>query len=255
MLKDETVDLWLTYYDQIDSDDLEASYHLLLCEKEALQLRRFRFENDRRCFLVTRALARIVLSRYLQIKPEELLFSANEFGRPIILNREAREHGINFNIAHARSLIVLGVTKNRMIGVDVERIEERNITTDIANLICTPDEIHALAALSPSHQQHRLLEYWTFKESYAKARGVGLSISFESFGFHFPDERRVEILFHECSVEKSNRWQFWQLRSSQEHLIAVCAERIAGQNAKIAVKETIPGMSEKLLSVEPVRVS
>src|SRR5947207_12598508 len=114
------IHVWLTFYDEVSDERLHSAYRELLSDAEKKQEPRFYFARDRRRYLVTRALVRTVLSRYVPIQPREWIFSANAYGRPNIANAEARDLCLSFNISHTHSLIVLGITKGRELGLDVE---------------------------------------------------------------------------------------------------------------------------------------
>ena len=148
------IHLWLTFYDQITEERLHSAYRELLSPEEQEQELRFYFDTDRRRYLITRALARSVLSRYAPIHPKEWVFSANAYGRPEIVNAQAREVGLSFNISHTRSLIVLGVTRGRALGVDVENFLAREAPIYIADHFFAPLEVEALAATPPPRQQY-----------------------------------------------------------------------------------------------------
>jgi 4'-phosphopantetheinyl transferase len=68
----------------------------------------FRFDVDRRRYLITRALVRTVLSRYAPRAPEWWQFKTNYYGRPEILSANSWISDISFNIAHSNSLVVVG---------------------------------------------------------------------------------------------------------------------------------------------------
>src|SRR3989440_6927232 len=114
------IHIWLTFYDEVSDERLHSAYRELLSDAEKKQEPRFYFARDRRRYLVTRALVRTVLSRYVSIHPREWIFSTNAYGRPEIVNAQVRDGSLSFNISHTHSLIVLGVTRNRALGVDVE---------------------------------------------------------------------------------------------------------------------------------------
>src|SRR6266852_4786418 len=118
------IHLWLVFYDEIE-ERLHPAYRELLNAAEKEQEQRFYFERDRRRYLITRALVRTVLSRYVPIAPKEWSFSANAYGRPEVVNAQARDEYLSFNISHTHSLIVLGVSARRALGVDVENVRER----------------------------------------------------------------------------------------------------------------------------------
>src|ERR1051325_230593 len=188
-LEPTEIHLWLPLYDEIADEDLLSEYRTLLNTAEKEQEKRFYFARDRLRYLVTRALVRTVLSQYLSIHPRDWIFSTNAYGCPEIANAEARGACISFNISHTHSLIVLGVTRHRELGVDVENVQAREALIDIADRYFSPPEVAALNAVPAQQQQYRFFEYWTFKESYIKARRMGLSLPLDKFSRS--EERRV----------------------------------------------------------------
>jgi 4'-phosphopantetheinyl transferase len=251
----DEIHLWLVDYDEIADERLHAAYRDLLDAAERNQEPRFYFERDRRRYLVTRALVRSVLSRYLAIDPRECLFSTNAYGRPDVANSQPDEGCLSFNISHTHSLIVLGVTRGRALGVDVENVSARQVSIDIADRYFAPPEVAALRARPAHEQQDRFFEYWTFKESYIKARGMGLSLPLDKFSFHYGDDRSVAIAIEPELADDPARWQFWQFRPSPEYLVAICAERVGAGAPRLIVRQAIPMQSERPLVPEFLRVS
>ena len=249
------IHLWLAFYDEITDEPLHSTYRELLSPAEKEQEPRFYFATDRRRYLITRALARAVLSRFSPVHPKEWVFSANAYGRPEIVNAQASEAGLSFNISHPRSLIVLGVTRGRALGVDVENFRAREAPIDIADHFFAPREVAELAATPPHLQQYRFFEYWTFKEAYIKARGMGLSLPLDRFSFHYPNDRSVELAIDPELADEPARWQLWQFRPRPEYLVAICAERVVSQSSSLIVRQTVPLLSEKTFDHELLRVS
>jgi 4'-phosphopantetheinyl transferase len=201
---------------------------------------------------MTRALVRTVLSRYAAVSPEDWVFSANAYGRPTIDNAAAREARLSFNVSHSDGLVVLGVTKDCALGVDVERVSSREIPMDIANHYFAPTEVAALAEVPPYRQQYRFFEYWTFKESYIKARGMGLSLPLDKFSFRFPNDDTVEIDIHPA-LNDASRWQFWQFEPAADYLLAVCAEQTGGPSRSVVLRQIVPMMRETELAPRLLR--
>jgi 4'-phosphopantetheinyl transferase len=249
------IHLWLAFYDDIPHGRLQAAYRALLDAAEKEQEPRFYFERDRRRYLVTRALVRTVLSRYAPIQPKDWTFSTNAYGRPDIANAQAKDASLTFNLSHTRSLIVLGVTRHRALGVDVENVRARPVSLDLADHYFAPQEVAALAAVPPHRQQYRFFEYWTLKEAYIKARGMGLSLPLDKFSFHYPDDHAVEIAIDPELADNAARWQFWQCRPTPEYLLAVCAERVGAQSSSLIVRHAIPMLGEMACAPDVLRVS
>jgi 4'-phosphopantetheinyl transferase len=222
------VHLWLMFYDQLADERLQP-YRALLNAAEREQVPRFHFARDRRRYLATRLLVRTVLSRYAPIAPEEWVFCTNAYGRPQVVDPEVGGGGLTFNVSHTHSLIVLGVTRRSAVGVDVENIFAREASLDIADRFFALDEVAALSSVPRWQQQYRFFEYWTFKESYIKARGMGLSLPLDKFSIRYPDDHRVAITIAPELEDDSARWQLWQFRPFPEYLVAVCAERVGAR--------------------------
>jgi 4'-phosphopantetheinyl transferase len=249
------IHLWLAFYDEIREERLHSAYRELLNVAEKEQELRFYFARDRHRYLITRALVRTVLSRYVSIHPKEWIFSTNAYGRPDIVNAQAKDTCLVFNISHTRSLIVLGVTKDRALGVDVENFRAREASIDIADRYFAPQEVAVLTAAPLHEQQYLFFEYWTFKEAYIKARGMGLSLPLDKFSFHYPDDHAVEIAISPELADDSARWQFWQFQPTSEYLVAICAERVGAQCPSLIVRQAIPMLSEQAFAPEFLRVS
>ena len=249
-LSKNEIHLSLCDYDEVKDEKIHNVCRALLSDQEKQQETRFYFEKDRRRYLLTRALVRTVLSRFEPIPPRDWIFSVNAYGRPEVANTAVGDVRPSFNISHTNSLIVLGVTKSRALGLDVENVCARKVSIDIADQFFSPNEIAALAVVPPSRQQDRFFEYWTFKEAYIKARGMGLSIPLDKFSFQYPDEGAVQISIHPELADDAERWQFWQFRPTPEYLVAVCAERAEIGLPAIEVRKTVPmGVEERIAPV------
>ena len=220
----DQIHLWLASEEDARCQQLYSDYRAMLSHTEQQQERRFRFARDRNRYLVTRALVRTVLSRYSPVAPAEWVFAVNEYGRPSITNPQAVAAGLSFNVSHTHGLILLAVSADRTIGVDLENVHAREIHQDLADRFFAPCEASTLRALPADRRRLRFLEYWTFKESYVKARGMGLSIPLHEFWFRLPGDRDVFFFCDSSQSGNEARWQFWQFRPTPDYLAAVCAE-------------------------------
>ncbi|MBA2238460.1 MAG: 4'-phosphopantetheinyl transferase superfamily protein, partial [Lysobacter sp.] len=206
------IDIWLTCYDQIDDAHLPA-LRLLLSPEERGRETGFYFADDQKRYLVTRAMVRTLLSRYATTAPERWVFSKNAYGRPtiaqVVLDADERARNLCFNISHTRGLIALAVTRGRELGIDVENIATRRVSLDIAKRFFSATEAAELSRVPPDRQQDRFFEYWTFKEAYIKARGMGLSLPLDGFSFQFPRPDAVAISIDSRLHDAADRWSLW----------------------------------------------
>jgi 4'-phosphopantetheinyl transferase len=218
------IHLWCAYHDEITDSRVLGEYRLKLSENELRRQMRFRFERDRHRYLVTRAMVRTVLSNYFDVAPRDWRFAVNNYGRPSIATDHADARGVDFNLSHTDGLVVMGVARECAIGVDVENVRTHEAAIEVADRYFHAEELAELRTLSSEKQKQRFFEYWTLKESYIKARGMGLTIPLERFAFHLDDPERIWLTIDSTLNDRAERWLFWQLRLGRDHLTAVCAE-------------------------------
>jgi 4'-phosphopantetheinyl transferase len=214
------VDLWCFFYEEATRDaELCAAYGALMSDDERERHQRFVFERDRRLFLATRALVRTVLSRYAHGEPASWRFASGKHGKPSLAS--ATDQPVYFNLSNTHGLVVCAVSRSPELGVDTESLGRRIETAAIAGRVFSPSELAALKAQPAAAQRERFFCYWTLKECYIKARGLGLAIPLAQFAFELDDGPRIGISFTEELGDTPSRWQFALLRASSEHLVAV----------------------------------
>jgi 4'-phosphopantetheinyl transferase len=86
--------------------------------------------------------------------------------------------------------------------------------------------------LSTACQRQRFFDLWTLKEAYVKARGVGLGIPLNSFGFEFDQQARGIKFNNVIDPECTPHWQFWQSRMSSAHTLALAYSGLGGENSE-----------------------
>ncbi|KQW63735.1 phosphopantetheinyl transferase [Variovorax sp. Root411] len=243
------VHLWHLYVPEQDDPAHEEGMALLTPE-EREKHGRFHFARDRRRYLMTRGLIRSLLSRYAPIAPRDWRFETNAYGRPRIANALPQAQPLRFNISHTASLIVAALTVEREVGVDVEHTA-RAAPLEIAQHFFSASEAQALQQLPAELQPSRFWDLWTLKESYIKARGMGLSLPLDRFSFSFEGAHDVAIGFEDGLDDSAARWQFWQLQPDNAHAVALCLERMHSETVQILCWKATP----LLASVEQLQVA
>jgi 4'-phosphopantetheinyl transferase len=212
------VDLWYYFCEDIDAD-LLAAYEALLTPDERDRYASFYFERDRRLFLATRALVRTVLSHYSAVSPADWRFAGNKHGKPRI-SSPAVAPAIHFNLANTPGLVVCAVSvAHEPVGVDAERIDRKVEAADLADRYFSSSEASKLRALPASEQLELFFAYWTLKESYIKARGLGLTVPLGQFSFRMDDEIGVE--FDASLADEASSWRFALLDAPPHYMIAL----------------------------------
>lgn len=193
----------------------------LLNNEERQQLQRFIPLTKRHEFLVTRVLVRSVLGSALGMAPQALTFVRNEWGRPA-LAPESMPTPLHFNVSHTEGLIVCLVSSEHEVGVDTEQLSRAPTLLSLAARVFAPDELRELSALPEKEQAQRAVLLWTLKESYIKARGMGLALPLDAFSFHFKGDLIHLKISPEFNDGKAN-WVF-QTRNFGSHVISTALE-------------------------------
>lgn len=218
------IDVWCCFYDTVRDVRLFAAYEALMTPDERARYRRLRFAPHRLQFLVTRALCRWVLSRYVRVNPREWRFVRSKQGKPMVAAPAVMPR-IWFNLSDTRSLVACAVSRaHDLLGVDVEAGDHRLEPLAIAERYFSRAEIGALNGLPPQRHRERFLSYWTLKESYIKARGLGLSLPLGQISFHLDNGAPITASYDPRLGDDASKWRFALLRASAEHILAIAVK-------------------------------
>ncbi|MCG6863397.1 MAG: 4'-phosphopantetheinyl transferase superfamily protein [Chromatiaceae bacterium] len=221
----DSVDLWLWNYDQADPDIFDTACRAWLSPEEKARIERMRFERDRRLHTAARVLVRRALSDCAAKAPGQWRFITNRFGKPRVA-RQAGDPAPHFNLAHTIGLVACVVSQHfEEIGVDVERLDRQADFLGVSETCFAPVEQRLLGATEPSLLPRRFLASWTIKESYAKARGRGLSLPLDSVQVVPEDDGgsygRLGVSFEPRLGDREDSWRFALIEAAPCHLVAV----------------------------------
>lgn len=202
-------------------------YLAQLTDEERARHARMRADPRGDEFLVGRALLRHALARHGVAGA----FIVGAHGR-----LEMAGAGVSFNLSHAGGLVVCAVADS-LVGIDVEKMDEGRTEPAVWESHFAPPEVAALTALPEEQRCDRFFQYWTLKEAYIKARGLGLAIPLRDFWFLIEGET-IRIAFAPSLQDDPARWQFAQRRLGADHMLAVAL--VAEEPIALAVEEGLP---------------
>jgi 4'-phosphopantetheinyl transferase len=240
VLRPEEVHVWYVLSDRVTDPRLLERYAALLAPEERARHDRFVFARDRQQFLVTRGVVRTLLGGYLDIEPAACAFVADRYGRPSLRADPAGET-LAFNLSHTRGLVACAVARIPEIGVDVEDVERTAVSPDLPDRFFSAAEVRALNALPETAPPSRFFDYWTLKEAYIKARGLGLSLPLDGFSIHLETAGPPRISFAAAIADDPGTWQFAQFDPSPRHRLAVAVRR-RGPDLAIRIRELVPAL-------------
>lgn len=183
------VEVWFVETAKVDEARLRSWFDWLADDEKAKHAR-FVTKELRREYLVTRALSRWALSRWIpSVAPSDWRFERTEAGKPFVVSPridgdDGRVRLPRFSLANAGGLVVcaMGAPGLRGLGVDVETKSRGGELAATAARFFSPRELDALRVLDEAGQRRRTVELWTLKEAYLKARGGGISVHLNRFG-------------------------------------------------------------------------
>lgn len=197
---------WYIVPDEVTSPSLLNQYLNIISPCERRAVLRINGAKQQKCALLTRALVRTTLSRYMPCKiiPQSLSFSKNRYGKP-------------------------------QVGIDIED-KQRTLKHDVlsfARRFFSPKEVEFLLGLKDPVMQHQeCIKLWTLKEAYVKALGRGFSAApFRNFTLRYEAkdcirvlDPRVAVEVHSDSENLTENWEFAMVDLST-HYGAICVEK------------------------------
>ena len=220
------VQLWLMQLPQPSLSINEGSVAELLDAEEFQRWKRFAFYEDAQRFLAGRAFLRIALGTVLAVPPREIAFSAGAFGKPTLAVTGIDR--LRFSLSRTSQTIALALTERLDVGVDIEHLERGPDVAQQAEIFCDVRELEAMAAMPVARRVDRLIQTWTLKEAFLKAKGVGLSMPLDHFGFDFFAAAPPHIHFAHPGRDSPSDWYFASLSPTVGSWVSI-AVRLAGE--------------------------
>lgn len=152
---------------------LKNHHARLLDESERARLEQYRFEEDRRRFILGAVLARSAAAEALQTDAATITLDRTcpdcgaPHGKPSVVGG-----GPHISVSHSRDVVLVAVTPVAPVGVDIEVIDGGRMDyRQVLPSVCGPDESAFVTDLAD------FLTYWTRKEAVLKATGHGLRLA------------------------------------------------------------------------------
>ena len=141
----------------------------LLSAAEKKRLNGFRNNHSKDTFFSSRIAMRKLFSSYLDMPVDSIQFDTRTHGKPCIhLDNDRFE----FNLTHSGSLILLAVSNNVEIGIDIEAVRQVTNWKSISRKVF--DQKTCSLLLKSENPADLFVRYWTTFESRQKLFGQGV---------------------------------------------------------------------------------
>lgn len=195
----------------------------LLSPDELARAERYRFNEDRKEYILARGTLRMLLSSYAKVPAKELRFGYSEFGRPSLLT-ETPADAVDFNVTHSGDMALFAFARGRKIGIDVEKVRRNFATNEIADRFFSTVERGALRELPLKQRHEAFFRCWTRKEAFIKALGEGLSHPLDQFDVSLSPGVPPAILTTRPDAAEVKRWKLWNIKVPSDYAAALAAE-------------------------------
>jgi len=162
------VDIWEVALDV--SDEVAEKFVAILSPEEVVRMARFIEPRAARQYAISRGSLRRILSRYLGEPTRDVVFNTTGDGKPGLT--ASNPSGFEFNTSHSGALALIGVTRGRPIGVDVEQVRKIPKAVQLAERFFSSAEHRMLCDLPEAERSRAFLSVWVAREGNAKARGL-----------------------------------------------------------------------------------
>lgn len=135
---------------------------------------RFVRSEDKQRALMGELMVRSFLSNRLNLSNRKIKFKKNRFGKPYLKSSTR----VYFNISHSGKWIVSAFS-SKPVGIDIEKLKP--VDFKLARRFFSQEENKDLLKKNVTERQAFFFELWSLKESYLKAKGIGITVALSSF--------------------------------------------------------------------------
>ncbi len=209
-----------------DDDSRALPEWSILDEAERARALRFVRPRDRRRFINCRGALRLVLGQLVDCPPAAITFRFSPGGKPELAG--PRPPGdvllLRFNVTHSDDLALIAVSRDRELGVDLERLRTISEAARIVESYFTAAEQAQFAALEEPVRAAAFLRGWTRKEAILKAKGVGLAGLAASFETMFGTTELTGKFTPATPLPRIGELRLWEASPRQDYYaaLAVC---------------------------------
>lgn len=145
-------------------------YKDVLSDEEMERINQFQLCVDKIRCAAGKIITRLLLAQYLEVDNRIIVIKYGKYGRPFHYTIKGKR-SVQFSISHSGNVLLIAFSHLAHIGIDIEQIKSFSEYRDIAKFFFTEEEY---IVVDESKSLEVFYQYWTAKEAYLKAMGIGL---------------------------------------------------------------------------------
>jgi 4'-phosphopantetheinyl transferase len=216
------VQVYVCPISRVPQDHLVLSHYLgFLNEAEKLRYDQYH-PKAARLFLISRVLVKSVLADKLGIASYEVNLQLHPNGKPFVEGSKA----VYFNLTHSADVIILAVTEEGEIGVDIERVDREFdwMRVDSVLDLSEIEWIKGNELIDPFSVYQRFFQIWTLKEAYIKCTGEGMSRHLKMLNFHVLAEC-IQFFDSTNDGQKTEEYYFESYIYDSNFIFSICLQQ------------------------------
>jgi 4'-phosphopantetheinyl transferase len=220
VLEGDEVHVWSASLDRTEEEVLHLTSYLTPDEID--RSAQLHSTSRREQFIVSRALLRLLLSRYLDTDPLAVAFQYGPQGKPYLPTDVGNLH---FNVSHSHGLALYAFARHFEIGVDVERVRPFPNFVGFAQRFFSPREVGVLTTLPDEFRHQAFFHAWTRKEAYLKATGEGISSGLDRVEVSVHPDDPARLIRLNGQDHLASEWAMHSLAPTPGYVGALCLAR------------------------------
>lgn len=203
-LGDKEIHLWLIVLNEYSK--IPPICNEILSDEELERSCRFKFDEDKRRFVLSHSALRILTARYMGCDIGEVVFRMNKNGKPEI-RRSANPMDLKFNLSHSGDYALIGFTFGSELGVDIEKMDRDKPWHDLAKRYYSDEENKYLLQDPDVDLPEKFFEIWTLKEAYLKGIGRGITMPLKEITISQAGDSSSFRVSHHSGFPEADSWR------------------------------------------------
>jgi 4'-phosphopantetheinyl transferase len=179
------IDFWYSLLNTENADYVE--HWRVLDSSEKTQAEKLKNPLLHQRYVAAHGQLRTLLAHYVPQSAANIQIQKTYLGKPYLADYPE----LVFNLSHSDDYIAVAVAKNCQLGVDIEHCKQRLSLNELVQKCFSAKEAAYWQQLPEYLQTREFYQFWTRKEAFVKATGLGISLG-----------------LRECAVNPDNPQQF-----------------------------------------------
>ena len=199
----------ITLYDYLSEDEKERADKLKVKQK-------------RKQFIVSRSVLRKLISNCIDKNYDEIKFYYAEHDKPFIKEKHNNKT-IKFNISHSEDYILIALTLENRVGIDIEKINKKIDAESLSKRFFSQNEYEYLKSIEINKKLDAFYTIWTKKEAFIKATGKGVAFGLDKFSVT-SDKQIISKIDIGNEINSIEEWFCFELMPVDEYKTALVTD-------------------------------